>query len=84
MSAVNPRRTIDELKDLRARTGDANGAQRVAFTDVWREARAWLRPKLAALPVGTHMAPAGNPWSTQTGEPRPATPRGRHMDPVAN
>ena len=32
---LNPKRTIAELKELRALTGDDNGAQRVAFTLMW-------------------------------------------------
>ena len=34
-TSINPKRTISELKELRALTGDANGAQRVAWTDTW-------------------------------------------------
>ena len=30
---LNPQRTIDDLKQLGALTGDENEAQRVAFTD---------------------------------------------------
>ena len=41
-SALQPQRTIDELKKLRALTGDPEGAQRVAFTDTWATARAWM------------------------------------------
>ena len=38
------------IKELRALTGDENGAQRVAFTPVWVATRAWLRKKLDAIP----------------------------------
>ena len=31
-NALQAKRTVDELKDLRALTSDADGAQRVAFT----------------------------------------------------
>ena len=41
--ALDPGRTVAELKELRALTGDANGAQRVCWTDTWLAARAWLR-----------------------------------------
>ena len=51
LGKVHPERTIAELKELRALTSDENGAQRVAFTPTWVKARAWLREKLAALPV---------------------------------
>src|SRR5687768_14114506 len=40
---LNPKRPLAELKELRALTGDDNGAQRVAFTPTWTKARAWLR-----------------------------------------
>jgi N-carbamoyl-L-amino-acid hydrolase len=40
---LDPQRTIAELKELRALTGDENGAQRVAFTVTWASARNWLR-----------------------------------------
>ena len=40
-----------ELKELRELTSDANGAQRVAWTDTWLRARAWFESKLAGLPV---------------------------------
>jgi hypothetical protein len=53
-AAVNPQRTIAELKELRALTGDENGAQRVAFTPTWAKARAWLRAKVEAIPVEVH------------------------------
>ena len=43
---LNPQRTIDDLKELRALTGDENGAQRVAFTDTWLAARAFMCHKL--------------------------------------
>src|SRR4029077_7961000 len=66
--AVDPQRTIAELKELRAFTADANGAQRVAFTPTWVATREWLRKKLAPLPVETHVDAAGNLWSTLQGE----------------
>ena len=53
-STLNPKRTVAELKELRAFTADDNGAQRVAFTPLWVETRAWLKQKLAGLPVETH------------------------------
>jgi N-carbamoyl-L-amino-acid hydrolase len=43
MSEVDPRRTIAELKELRGLTSDENGAQRLAFTEIWARARSWLR-----------------------------------------
>ena len=84
MSALDPRRTIAELEELRARTADENGAQRVAFSPKWLETRAWLKSKLAALPVETHVDAAGNLWSTLQGESDRSLLIGGHMDSVPN
>lgn len=84
-STLNPRRTIEELKELRHLTGDENGAQRVAFTPMWVKARAWLRAKLDAIPgLETHVDAAGNLWSTLRGESPRALLIGGHMDSVPN
>src|SRR6266436_8332762 len=83
-ASVNPQRTVTELKELRALTGDENGAQRVAFTRTWLEARAWLRKKLEALPVEIHNDAAGNTWTTLRGESERALLIGGHMDSVPN
>ena len=85
MSVVlSPTRTINELKDLRSLTGDANGAQRVAFTEKWATARAWLREKLEALPVEVHTDAAGNLWATLQGKSERAIIMGGHIDSVPN
>ena len=82
--ALNPKRTVSELKDLRALTGDENGAQRVAWSDTWLKSREWLREKLGALPLETHMDAAGNVWSTLKGESEKVLIIGGHMDSVPN
>ncbi|MCX7669380.1 MAG: M20/M25/M40 family metallo-hydrolase, partial [Anaerolineae bacterium] len=82
--ALNPQRTIDELKELRALTGDENGAQRVAFTDTWAKARAWFREKAADLPVEIETDEAGNVWTTLRGETEDALLIGGHLDSVPN
>ncbi len=66
-STLNPARTVAELKELRALTGDADGAQRVAWTDTWARARAWMRAKLDELPVAVETDEAGNVWATLRG-----------------
>jgi hydantoinase/carbamoylase family amidase len=81
---LNPKRTVAELKELRALTGDENGAQRVAFTKTWLAARAWLRSKLSELPVEIHNDAAGNTWTTLRGESEKALLIGGHMDSVPN
>ena len=81
---LNPQRTVAELKELRALTGDPNGAQRVAFTPIWAKARAWLRAKLDELGVETHLDAAGNSWSTLAGQSDRALLIGGHLDSVPN
>ncbi len=79
---LDPKRTVAELKDLRALTGDENGAWRVAWTDTWLKAREWYRGKLAELPVEVHQDPAGNIWATLEGESEKALLIGGHLDSV--
>lgn len=81
---LDPKRTVAELKELRAFSADENGAQRVAFTPLWVEVRKWLQGKLAGLPVETHTDAAGNFWATLPGESDRALLIGGHMDSVPN
>lgn len=82
--ALDAGRTIAELKELRALTGDEHGAQRVAFTDTWKKAREWFREKLAELPVQISEDEAGNLWATLQGESDTALLLGGHLDSVPN
>jgi N-carbamoyl-L-amino-acid hydrolase len=82
--SLNPQRTIAELQELRALTGDAHGAQRVAFTPTWVKAREWLATKLAELPAEVHRDAAGNLWATLRGESEQALLIGGHIDSVPN
>ena len=81
---LNPKRTIAELKELRALTGDENGAQRVAFTKTWLAARDWLRQKVNGLPLEIHNDAAGNTWFTLRGASDKCLLIGGHMDSVPN
>lgn len=81
---VDPKRTILELNELRALTGDENGAQRVAWTDTWLRAREWFATKLSGLPVEQHLDAAGNNWVTLPGESENALIIGSHLDSVPN
>ena len=82
--ALEPSRTIAELKELRELTGDENGAQRVAWTETWETARGWLRDKLAAVGVDETIDEAGNQWFTLAGESERAVVIGGHIDSVPN
>jgi N-carbamoyl-L-amino-acid hydrolase len=84
LMSLQPQRTIDELKELRALTGDADGAQRVAWTDTWAKAREWYKGKLAALPVEVEQDEAGNIWATLRGTSEQAMLIGGHLDSVPN
>jgi N-carbamoyl-L-amino-acid hydrolase len=81
---LNPRRAIAELKELRGLTGDANGAQRVAWTDTWLKARDWFTAKLTGLPVEHHYDAAGNNWVTLAGKSKKSLLIGGHLDSVPN
>src|SRR5215510_610583 len=81
---LNPKRTVAELKELRALTGNENGAQRVAWTDTWLKAREWFTSKLAELPVERHYDAAANHWITLPGESERALLIGGHLDSVPN
>ncbi len=79
---LQPSRTVEELRELRELTGDENGAQRVAWTETWGQARAWLRGK---LDFAEHeLDEAGNQWFTLPGESGRALLIGGHIDSVPN
>ena len=84
MSGLNPQRTIDELNQLRALTGNEDGAQRVAWGDIWLKARQWYLTKLQELPVEVHRDEAGNLWATLAGESEQELLIGGHLDSVPN
>ncbi len=81
---LDPARTVAELKELRALTGDENGAQRVAWTDTWETARAWLREKVAETGAEHEIDAAGNQWFTLRGASERELLIGGHMDSVPN
>ena len=81
---LDPSRTVAELKELRELTGDENGAQRVAWTDTWEQARGWLREKLDGLPLEEVVDAAGNQWWTLPGQSERAVLIGGHIDSVPN
>ncbi len=82
--SLNPKRTVSELKEIRALTSDENGAQRVAWTDTWLKARDWFASKIKDLPVEQHVDEAGNNWVTLPGTSEKALLLGGHLDSVPN
>jgi len=81
---LDPKRTVAELKELRALTADQHGAQRVAWTDTWLAARKWFAEKLKTLPVEHHYDDAGNNWATLPGASPKSLVIGGHLDSVPN
>jgi allantoate deiminase len=81
---MNAQRVIADLRELQARTGTADGAQRLAWGPVWRDAREWFRAKVADLGLRIDTDSAGNNWVLMPG----ASPRtvivGSHLDSVPN
>jgi N-carbamoyl-L-amino-acid hydrolase len=82
--ALQPDRTVAELRELQELTGDENGAQRVAWTDTWERAREWLRGKVAGLAVEEQIDQAGNQWFTLPGASERELLIGGHIDSVPN
>jgi len=81
---LDPGRTVSELRELRELTGNADGAQRVCWTDTWAKARTWMREKLSALPLEVEVDEAGNQWATLRGDSERAVLIGGHIDSVPN
>jgi hydantoinase/carbamoylase family amidase len=82
--ALDPARTVRDLEELRDLTGTADGAQRVAWTDTWEEARNLLRSKLEPTGAVEEIDEAGNQWFTLPGASDRALLIGGHMDSVPN
>jgi allantoate deiminase len=81
---MSARDVISNLRELAALTSTPDGAQRLAWGPVWREARQWFNGKLATLGITPEVDAAGNSWATLPG----ASPRtviiGSHLDSVPN
>jgi N-carbamoyl-L-amino-acid hydrolase len=75
---------VAELRELRELTGNEDGAQRVAWTDTWAQAKAWMSGKLAGYPLEQEVDQAGNQWWTLRGRSERALVLGGHLDSVPN
>ena len=72
---MGARDVITNLRELSARTSTADGAQRLAWGPVWRDARAWFTGKLATLEI----APDDRRRRQQLGDAaRHVRPHGHH------
>ncbi|HEX5175082.1 MAG TPA: Zn-dependent hydrolase [Gaiellaceae bacterium] len=80
--SLSPECTVAELRELQELTGDENGAQRVAWTETWEQARQWLREKVVATGAEEEIDEAGNQWFTLPGASERALLLGGHIDSV--
>ncbi len=81
---MNAQHVIDDLRELAARTSTAEGAQRLAWGPVWRDARQWFREKVEALGLAVRTDAAGNNWVTIDGDSPRTVIVGGHLDSVPN
>src|SRR5947209_1014788 len=85
MSAtIDAQRVIADLRELAARTGTADGAQRLAWGPVWRDARDWFRARVGDLGLRVEPDSAGNNWVTLPGPSSKTVIVGSHLDSVPN
>ena len=78
------RRAITDLRELAALTATPEGAQRVAWGPVWREAREWFAGKVRDLGLEVRMDSAGNRWVVLGGASPETVIVGGHLDSVPN
>lgn len=81
---MSARDVIANLRELAALTSTADGAQRLAWGPVWRDARQWFNGKLAALDITPEIDAAGNSWATLKGASDRTVIVGSHLDSVPN
>ena len=77
-------RVVRDLRELAARTSTPEGAQRLAWGPVWRDARAWFRSKVAEIGLTIDTDSAGNNWVTLPGASPKTVIVGSHLDSVPN
>jgi N-carbamoyl-L-amino-acid hydrolase len=82
--ARSSQRVIADLRELAARTSTPDGAQRVAWGPVWKEARQWLKAKLSELGLVPTADAAGNNWVTLPGKSDKSVIIAGHLDSVPN
>lgn len=78
------KRVIRDLKEVALFTSDENGAQRVAWTDTWIQARKWFREQAEAIGATVTTDSAGNVWTRLDGKTEEAVVVGSHLDSVPN
>ncbi len=82
--AINADRVLADLRELRKRTGDLSGAQRLCWSEGWRDARGFLGELLGEIGLAYEVDEAGNAWAYLQGGSEPALAVGSHLDSVPN
>jgi hydantoinase/carbamoylase family amidase len=82
--SVSAQRVIADLRELAALTSTPDGAQRVAWGPVWKEARQWLKAKVSQIGLIPTADAAGNNWVTMPGESDKTVIVAGHLDSVPN
>ena len=80
----HPSRVVAHLRELAARTSTPDGAQRLAWGPVWRNARAWFASKAGGLGLKVTTDAAGNRWVFLPGQSPETIIIGGHLDSVPN
>src|SRR5919108_4645861 len=81
---MDARDVITNLRELAVRTSTADGAQRLAWGPVWRDARGWFNQKLQSIGLAPALDAAGNSWTFLGGESDRTVIVGGHLDSVPN
>jgi allantoate deiminase len=82
MPRMNAQRVVADLRELAARTSTPDGAQRLAWGPVWRDAREWFKGKVAEIGLRVDTDSAGNNWVTLPGASSKTVIVGSHLDSV--
>ncbi|MFM8536248.1 MAG: Zn-dependent hydrolase [Acidimicrobiia bacterium] len=75
---------VANLRELAQLTSTTDGAQRLCWGPVWRNARAWFNGKLAEIGITPEIDAAGNSWATLKGATDKTVIIGSHLDSVPN
>ena len=81
---MHAQRVIADLRELAERTSTLDGAQRLAWGPVWRDAREWFKGKVAEIGLRVDADSAGNHWVTLRGASKKTVIVGSHLDSVPN
>jgi N-carbamoyl-L-amino-acid hydrolase len=75
---------VANLREFAKLTSTPDGAQRLAWGPVWRDARKWFNGKLAEIGITPEIDAAGNSWATLKGASDRTVIIGGHLDSVPN